>query len=179
MTDRRYFWCDGPSPLHKALSAAQEKQSAAVKSIKDLAKSLGARDSVGRDGFVSGFVFDETPPAASWKHAGTLDDGTKYYVPTKRSKEGRDLALRMSRRWYEPISDQLVSASGMARDIVQGRYFCHSGAGFKDNRIFISVPAGDSGEGGDKFPKIPAYMTECKEWEMQRWFDLGRAGCAP
>jgi hypothetical protein len=129
MTDRRYFWCDGPSPLHKALSAAQEKQSAAVKSIKDLAKSLGARDSVGRDGFVSGFVFDETPPAASWKHAGTLDDGTKYYVPTKRSKEGRDLAMRMSRRWYEPISDQLVSASGMGRDIVQGRYFCHSEAG--------------------------------------------------
>jgi hypothetical protein len=178
--ERRYFWCDPPSPLHSVLESAKEKRAAAIQSIRDLAKSLGGTGSFAdnRDGFVLGFVFAEPPNPSAWKHAGTFDNGAKYYVPTKRSKEGRELAARMSRRWYSTISDELVSASGMNRDVIQGHYFCHSGAGYKDDRIYIAVPSGDAGVGGDRFPKIPNYMTECKEWEMQRWFDLGREGCA-
>jgi len=178
MSDRRYFWCDAPSPLHEELDAAQKRHTVAVASIEEMARRLGAEHFVSRgDGFVSGFVF-KSQPKSGWKLAGETKSGDVYYVPMRTSREGRELARRMSMRWYETIEQALVRASGMSRDVIQGRYFCHTGAGFKDGRIFISVPAGKAECGGDKFPKIPKYMMECKEWEMQRWFDLGREGIA-
>lgn len=170
---RRYFWCDAPSPLHEVLQKAHADANESIAAIRSLARSFGAKAFAGRDGFVSGFIFDGDPPSSvyQWKKAGACGDGNVYYIPQKRSREGKELSRRMSMRWYEPAREAVVYASGMSVDVIVGRYFCRTSCGFKDDRIFLSVPVSDQ-----EFPDIPNYLIECKEWEMKRWFDLGRAG---
>lgn len=173
--ERRYFWVDAPSPLHEAFDAANEKAAADVATINAFATSIGATSFAGADGFVYGFIF-ATPPANCapyfWRLAGKTGSGDKYYGPSQRTKEGKSLATRMSARWYAVVGHELVRASGMQRHVVSGRYMHQTTAGWKDGRIFVCVPG--AGE-GDAFPAIPGYMTECKEWEKSRWFDVGRA----
>lgn len=172
---RRYFFCDAPSPLHSAKSESVTKRNAALKEADELAKSVGAENVLVREsGRISGFVF-AAPPAVGkpyhWRPAGKTDQGEKYYVPSRRTKEGRQLAEKISKPWFRSDVGAVVHASGMHIMQLSKFHMLETTAGWRDDRIFISVP--NTGD-GDPFPLVPDYLTECQEWEMMRWFAEGR-----
>lgn len=177
-TDCRYFWCDAPSPLHDVLASANAEREKAFADLDALAKSVGAKCMAAKGGTVYGFVFASTPKNGDvhWKFMGRTNDDDEYYMPKKNSKAGKELAARVAKARFPDPRDSIVAASGMNIMQFSGRYMNLTTAGWKDERIFLSVPFGGQ---GDKFPEtIPAYLTECKEWEMKRWFDVGREGGA-
>jgi hypothetical protein len=177
MMESRYFWCDAPSPLHEEFKVAHAAQNEAVTRARELAKSFGAEaPAINMGGFLRGFVFAEPPPEVGpyyWHRAGkTSDTGGTYYVPRRRTKVGKQLDSSMLKRWFRPIGDCIVARAGLYIMRYGDGSMNYTTAGWRDGRIFIQIPSGGS---GDEFPKIPAYLTECKQWEMDRWFDLGRA----
>lgn len=172
--DRRYFWCDAPSPLHDVLADQNAKREEAFARLDALAKSVGAKCMAAKGGIVYGFVFADTPKNGDvhWKCMGRTHDGDEYYLPKKNSKAGKELANVVAKERFPDPRDAIAHASGLHIMQFSGRYMNSTTAGWRDDRIFVSVPCGGQ---GDKFPEtIPAYLTECKEWEMKRWFDVGR-----
>lgn len=176
---RRYFWCDAPSPLHVAFDAAEAKYLALRAELLALAEQIGATDVASNNRIaVAGFIFDGDPPEpAKWTKQGRTDAGSSYYLPKKNWKGGKELAMKLAAFKPVDISEAVVVASGLSYTVWSGRYMSYTVSGMKDDRIFISLPV-DVTRNDDQnpAPEIPAYLTECAEWEMKRWFAIGREG---
>lgn len=176
---RRYFWCDAPSPLHVAFDAAEAKYLALRAEVMELAKQIGAKDVASNSRIaVAGFIFAGQPPEpAKWSKQGRTDEGSCYYLPKKNWKEGKELAAKIAA--FKPVNvpAAIVAAAGMSHSVWSGRHIGFTTAGLKDGRIYISLPV-DVTRNADQnpAPEIPAYLTECAEWEMKRWFAIGRKG---
>ena len=177
---RRYFWCDEPSPLHDALRSAEASRRKGIDAANEIARSVGAKSAVILvDGQVCGFEFEEPPacePPYFWRK-GERGDLPNYYYAQKRTVAGRALRKKIDQRFFDRLEDAVLkAATGMWIMQLFSCYMVRSTCGWSDGRIFISVPNA-ANPCGDAFPEtIPNYLTECREWEMQRWFDLGRAG---
>lgn len=166
--DNRYFYTDGPSPLHEARNALKAKQTAALKLVEELTADMGATAAVGSD-HIAGFVFvgrDDALQDPALRFAGRRDDkGNKIYVPKRTTAEGRALYARMQ-AIRVPGNESILDGTGLSVMRIQGRYMARSVAGWYGTRIFVLIPAhGD----GDDFPKIPEYLTECERWEMEKF----------
>lgn len=173
--DYRYFWTDRPSPLHELLDAHLDALKEARRLASDLANEIGATNAVGRS-CIEGFIFDKKPDD-SWTYAGSNNAGEKFYKPKRNSKAGRALSERM-KAIKIPTSEQILRKADLYHMLFRGRYMCHSTIGWRDDRIYVVLPVADSMVGCDmddaKPVVAPDYLTECKKWEMDRFFDEGR-----
>jgi hypothetical protein len=172
--NNRYFWCDAPSPLHDLLAEHNAKSYAFFAELDVLAKSIGAETFVGRSR-VEGAVFKDAPDLKAWRLMGKTPDGQRYYMPARNTKERKELARKLG-GMVIPSHQSIVHKAGLHWMAIDGRYMQESGFGMRDGRIFIRIPFNGEVEanGGKAGPEIPAYLTECKEWEYKRWFDEGR-----
>lgn len=172
---KRYFWCDAPSPLHEARERYLQERRAALERAEALAKSVGGVRAVFRYPHMVGVAFMAAPNAAHWKKQGCLD-GVHWYAPMRVTKEMRQVGAGMS-RVGAPKIESVVEGHGLSRmraGVEDGRcYMYRTSVAWKDDRIFVVVPTG--GEDADESElEVPDFLTECRSWEMDRWFDEGR-----
>lgn len=172
---RRYFWCDAPSPLHEAKENADSRDAAASEKAMKLAVEVGAETyACSQRGFL-GFIFAGGSPsddhAMSWKKKGYVSTGEAYYMPQRNTKAGRLLFEKLGSIGLVSVANEVLRAADLLIMTFAEPYMHSSTAGWKDDRIFVSIPQGGC---GDPFPKIPDYLTECEKWEMERWFSVGR-----
>lgn len=175
---KRYFWCDAPSPLHEAKGQAFARAEAKRKVAASLAERVGAESfASNRDDLIRGFVFSSgSPPEGGgiqWKKLGHTREGEAYWMPKRNTKTGRQLFAEIAAFRGVNVADEILRASDLLIATFAEPYMYWSTAGWRDGRIFVSIPQGGS---GDPFPAIPDYLTECEKWEVDRWFDLGRQG---
>lgn len=171
----RYLWCDSPSPAHAALETWKELRASRFAEGEALAKRVSAETCAFRH-CVEGFFF--SVPPEGWKVEGVTEKGEKYFAPVKKTKEGKALAKEM-KAIIIPSQETLLHSLELHRMVFRksGRV-SHSTIGWKDERIYIRIPVATGDDDGDKGAfSFPSYLTECKEWEMQRWFAEGREAC--
>lgn len=165
--ERRYFYTDGPSPLHEARDRVVLHRKAAAERADELRLEVGAANAVGRGG-VEGFVFDRTPDPKHWRLLQLkAPDGKKVWAPKRNTKAGKQLSDRMRTCGFSSPND-ILHKTGLDIMRVTARYMLRSSAGWYGDRIFVSIPNDGS---GDDFPEIPPYLTECKRWEMEKFID--------
>lgn len=167
----RYFWCDAPSPLHDSFNAINAKRQEVAKAANALAKSHGAKFAVGRRQ-IEGFVFAKEPDQAKWKFEGKNPEGERYYFPKKLSKDGKALAKALCALKI-PSPQSILSEHKLEWMACSESYMHQSALGYRDGRIMVRIPFGGEGN-STPGPKIPAYLSEWKEWEYKRWMAEGR-----
>ena len=158
---RRYFYTDGPSPLHDARESFFVKRREQAEKIEELQKEVGAKAAFHSHGRVVGFDFNK-PPGKDWKSCGF----SKGYMPKRNTATGKELYRRIQSLAYADILSVLPDKLRIMQ--LNGRYMSQTSIGWYGERIFVTIPSGGS---GDKFPRIPDYLTECKRWEMEKYAD--------
>lgn len=172
----RYYFADRPSPLHEALDQVRKERDECMKQARPLMESVGACNMTARGSLFEGFTFAAAPPADKWIPAGQDSAGHIVYRPRRNTKAGRDLAAAV-KALRLPEYKRALKDTKLEQMVCVGGYVYFSTIGFRDERIFVGIPESDE-EGADAPPPIPEYLVECKKWEMERFFDLGRQAAA-
>lgn len=164
--ERRYFYADGPSPLHEARAKYVADRRESAEKAEALAKEIGALSCAGR-GRVEGFAFAEKPDESKWRFVARDNKGNSIFAPKRNHKAGKELHARMVAIKF-PSSESVLKGTGLDIMRVHGRYMLRSAAGWAGDRVFVTIPCVGI---GDAFPEVPEYLTPCKRWEMEKFID--------
>ncbi len=175
---KRYFWADAPSPAHDLIAQMGEHNKQAYTEAKASLDAITHLDCnpVYRGAHLCGFCATVDPLPAHLRADGEVD-GKAVLVPYGRTILAN--ALRHTIRKAKPRMDSREIARRLRLDWmcidVPNLVSHHSACGWRDNRFWIQIPFGNADQNsGREGPDIPAWLTEAKAWEMDRWFAEGR-----
>lgn len=141
MIERSYFLAHGESEAK--VRDFFERRVAAIREGNDLAKSLGGEGAV-FGSHVGGVIFaGKAPDGWTWK--GRTTDGSKYYMPLRKNKAGKDLANRLTSIRIPEGRElhSLFSSDGGHLDTSGMGFAIHYiSAEIAKGKAIISVPAG-------------------------------------
>lgn len=177
---KRYFWSDAPSPAHELIAAISEHNNSAYAEAKASIDTLTKLDTkpVYRGSQLAGFLAKADLLPSFIRKDGTCE-GEPIYVPYGRTTHANSLRNTFRQAKNRMTSDGIVSSLGLAWMVVdtQTMRFFRSAGGWRDDRFWVQIPfGGEDQNSGKAGPDIPGWLTEAREWEMKRWFDIGRAG---